>query len=79
MTMKRLRADSLGVTLTTAALLTTLLAVTAALLALAQRTDNLKGAGIRSSTYGRPNDPGPSSACGLGREDGLVHALPGRG
>src|SRR5512136_3172653 len=25
----------------------------------AARTDKLKGAGIRSSTYGRPNDPGP--------------------
>lgn len=25
----------------------------------AARMDNLKGAGIRSSTYGRPNDPGP--------------------
>ena len=23
------------------------------------RTDGLRGAGIRSSTYGRPNDPGP--------------------
>ena len=59
MTMKRPRTNSLSVTLTTAALLTTLLTVAMALFALAQRTDNLKGAGIRSSTYGRPNDPGP--------------------
>jgi hypothetical protein len=59
MTMKRLRANSLSVTLSTAAVVTVLLTTVLALLALAQRTDNLKGAGIRSSTYGRPNDPGP--------------------
>jgi hypothetical protein len=43
----------------TAAALTFVLALAAGLALLAQRTDNLKGAGIRSSTYGRPNDPGP--------------------
>ncbi len=59
MTMKRLRANSLSVTLSTAAVLTVLLTAAMALMALAQRTDHLKGAGIRSSTYGRPNDPGP--------------------
>ncbi len=59
MTMKQLKTNSLGVTLSAAAVLTVLLTVAVALFALAQRTDNLKGAGIRSSTYGRPNDPGP--------------------
>jgi hypothetical protein len=32
------------------------------------RTDNLKGAGIRSSTYGRPNDPGPGYWARTGTE-----------
>ena len=59
MTMKQLRTNSLGVTLSAAAVLTVLLTVAVALFALAQGTDNFKGAGIRSSTYGRPNDPGP--------------------
>ena len=36
-----------------------LLLAAAARPAPAVRTDNLKGAGIRSSTYGRPTDPGP--------------------
>src|SRR5512136_1622651 len=34
----------------------------------AERTDNLKGAGIRSSTYGRPNDPGPGDWARTGVE-----------
>jgi len=59
MTLKRLRTNSLSATLGAAAAVTVLLTVAMALFALAQRTDNLKGAGIRSSTYGRPNDPGP--------------------
>ena len=41
-----------------AAVLAVLLAA-AVLPARPARTDNLKGAGIRSSTYGRPTDPGP--------------------
>src|SRR5512139_1739551 len=32
------------------------------------RMDNLKGAGIRSSTYGRPNDPGPGYWARTGTE-----------
>ena len=32
------------------------------------RTDNLKGAGIRSSTYGRPDDPGPGYWARVGTE-----------
>jgi hypothetical protein len=59
MTSKRLRTNSLNVTLSIAAVLTVLLTAAVALLALAQGTDLFKGAGIRSSTYGRPNDPGP--------------------
>ncbi|MGZ5556040.1 MAG: hypothetical protein ACXW3H_10040 [Candidatus Aminicenantales bacterium] len=59
MTMKRQRPNILNVMLSTAAVLTVVLTVAIALFALAQRTDNFKGAGIRSSTYGRPNDPGP--------------------
>jgi len=42
-----------------AAGLTVLLAATICGSASAARTGNFKGAGIRSSTYGRPNDPGP--------------------
>ncbi len=42
-----------------AAVLALLLAAAAARPAPAIRTDSLKGAGIRSSTYGRPTDPGP--------------------
>jgi len=35
---------------------------------LAERADNLKGAGIRSSTYGRPDDPGPGYWARTGTE-----------
>lgn len=43
----------------TGAVLTVLLAGAVCMCLLVAWTDNLKGAGIRSSTYGRPNDPGP--------------------
>ncbi|HSQ79112.1 MAG TPA: hypothetical protein VLN41_00825, partial [Candidatus Bathyarchaeia archaeon] len=43
-----------------AAIVSLLVLVTAAVTAAQSgRTDRLKGAGIRSSTYGRPTDPGP--------------------
>jgi hypothetical protein len=43
----------------TAATAAALLAVGALVFGQAARTDRLTGAGIRSSTYGRPTDPGP--------------------
>ena len=48
-----------GLLAKTAAGLAIILAATVAGAVLAGRADGLKGAGIRSSTYGRPNDPGP--------------------
>jgi hypothetical protein len=42
-----------------AAGLTALVAVASCAVQPVVRTDGLRGAGIRSSTYGRPNDPGP--------------------
>jgi len=39
--------------------LAVIMAAAIGLLAGPARTDRLRGAGIRSSTYGRPNDPGP--------------------
>jgi hypothetical protein len=52
----------------TAAGLTVLLAAAVCVSVLAARTDNLKGAGIRSSTYGRPYDPGPGYWARTGTE-----------
>jgi hypothetical protein len=45
--------------LRTPAVAAALLAVAVLVLAQAARQDRLEGAGIRSSTYGRPTDPGP--------------------
>ena len=52
----------------TAAGLAVLLVAAACVFVFAARTDNLKGAGIRSSTYGRPNDPGPGYWARTGTE-----------
>jgi hypothetical protein len=51
-----------------AAGLTALLAMASAVFVLAARPDGLQGAGIRSSTYGRPNDPGPGYWARTGTE-----------
>jgi hypothetical protein len=51
-----------------AAGLTALLTAAVCVSLLAAQTDNLKGAGIRSSTYGRPNDPGPEYWARIGVE-----------
>jgi hypothetical protein len=52
----------------TAAGLTILLAAAACASRPAARTDKLQGAGIRSSTYGRPDDPGPGYWARTGTE-----------
>ena len=66
MTMKR--ANRHGTSPTTAAGLTVLLAVAIGVSVLAAQTKVFKGAGIRSSTYGRPNDPGPGYWARTGTE-----------
>jgi hypothetical protein len=53
------RREDRRMPLRTAAVAAGLLVIAAFAFALAARTDRLKGAGIRSSTYGRPTDPGP--------------------
>jgi hypothetical protein len=53
--LSKKRIASLG----TAAGLAVVLAAAVGISLFAERTDNLRGAGIRSSTYGRPTDPGP--------------------
>ena len=53
------QANRHGVSPRLAVGLAVLLAAVIGLCAQAARTGHLKGAGIRSSTYGRPNDPGP--------------------
>jgi hypothetical protein len=58
--MVKLLADKHRALPRTAAGLAVILLAVVCLSGLAARTDNLKGAGIRSSTYGRPNDPGPA-------------------
>lgn len=50
------------------AALTVVLAVVICASVPAARSDNLKGAGIRSSTYGRPDDPGPAYWARVGTE-----------
>src|SRR5512141_1410835 len=62
------RAIRRGASARTAAGLTVLLAAAVCVSVLAARTDNLKGAGIRSSTYGRPEDPGPGYWARTGSE-----------
>jgi len=52
----------------TALALTALLAAAVGASGPAARTDRLQGAGIRSSTYGRPNDPGPGYWARTGTE-----------
>ena len=52
----------------TAAGITLFLAVAVGAFLEAARTDKLRGAGIRSSTYGRPSDPGPGYWARVGTE-----------
>ncbi len=52
-------ANRLGLAAGTAVGLTILAAAAISTSVWAARADRLQGAGIRSSTYGRPNDPGP--------------------
>lgn len=65
--MNMTRSDGKRTVIGASAVLAALLAA-AGLAALAPRTDNLKGAGIRSSTYGRPTDPGPGYWARTGTE-----------
>jgi hypothetical protein len=65
--MTMTRAEKTRRAIGAAAVLTVVMAA-AGLAAIAQRTDNLKGAGIRSSTYGRPTDPGPGYWARTGTE-----------
>jgi hypothetical protein len=65
--MIKTRAEKARTAIGAAAVLMVFLAA-AGLAAVAQRTDNLKGAGIRSSTYGRPTDPGPGYWARTGTE-----------
>jgi hypothetical protein len=66
--MNTMRTNKRGAPPGTAAGITALLAVAICVSVVAARTDNLKGAGIRSSTYGRPNDPGPGYWARTGTE-----------
>ncbi len=52
----------------TAAGLTALLVIAIGVSVSAAQTDKFQGAGIRSSTYGRPNDPGPGYWARTGTE-----------
>jgi hypothetical protein len=65
MTMRR--ANGLG-TVARAAAGAVLVTAAVSTPVLAARTDRLQGAGIRSSTYGRPNDPGPRYWARVGTE-----------
>jgi hypothetical protein len=66
--MIRERASRLWVATLTAAGLTVLVTAAASTSLWAARTDQLQGAGIHSSTYGRPNDPGPRYWARVGTE-----------
>ncbi len=66
MTVKR--ANRLGAAARRTAGLTVLVTAVICTSSLAARTDKLQGAGIRSSTYGRPNDPGPGYWARVGTE-----------
>ncbi len=66
--MTMIRVSKLGESLKTALALTAVLVVAVGASGLAVRTDRLQGAGIRSSTYGRPNDPGPGYWARTGTE-----------
>ena len=62
------RANRLRVAVRTMAGLTVLVTAAIATFLWAARADRLQGAGIRSSTYGRPNDPGPGYWARVGTE-----------
>jgi hypothetical protein len=66
--MITMRTIGLRAPVVTAAGLTILLAAAACASRPAARTDQLQGAGIRSSTYGRPDDPGPGYWARTGTE-----------
>jgi hypothetical protein len=66
--MTLMLTDKHGALPMTLAGLTVVLAAALCVSGPAERTDNLKGAGIRSSTYGRPDDPGPEYWVRVGTE-----------
>jgi hypothetical protein len=66
--MTSTRTKKHGTSILTAARLAILLAAAVGISLFAARTDRLQGAGIRSSTYGRPNDPGPGYWARVGTE-----------
>ena len=66
--MTMLRTNGFRASVITAAGLTILLAASSCASRPAARTDKLQGAGIRSSTYGRPDDPGPGYWARTGTE-----------
>ena len=66
--MTKARANGRGSWSRTAAGLAVLLAAAIGAVVLAAKTDTFRGAGIRSSTYGRPNDPGPGYWARTGTE-----------
>jgi len=66
--MAILRVSRHGQAIRTALALTALLAAAVGASGPAARTDRLQGAGIRSSTFGRPNDPGPGYWARTGTE-----------
>jgi hypothetical protein len=66
--MIKIQVSRRGKSLKTALALIAVLVVAVGASGLAVRTDRLQGAGIRSSTYGRPNDPGPGYWARTGTE-----------
>jgi hypothetical protein len=66
--MAMMRTIGPGASPTAAARLIVLLAAGICVSALVARTAKFQGAGIRSSTYGRPNDPGPGYWARTGTE-----------
>ncbi len=66
--MNMLQVSRLEKSLKKALALAAVLVVAIGASGLAERADKLRGAGIRSSTYGRPNDPGPGYWARTGTE-----------
>jgi len=66
--MTTMRTNGLRASVIAAAGIAVLLGASSCTSRPAARTDRLQGAGIRSSTYGRPNDPGPGYWARTGTE-----------
>ena len=66
--MTTMRTNGLRASVIVAAGIAVLLGASSCTSRPAARTDRLQGAGIRSSTYGRPNDPGPGYWARTGTE-----------